>query len=128
MEGRAPVVADSTARRLPPAAAAAAMIGMPPRLFDSKPLHAVAHRAESDAEQFCGRSPVVTRLFERLPDRLSLDLVGLPPSPAEVERFVNDPNSDAYEQLVELAILTHDDTAEIFPDGWQRFARRFSNC
>jgi hypothetical protein len=33
--------------------------------------------------------------------RLSLDLTGLPPKPAEVEAFVNDKAPDAYEQLVE---------------------------
>lgn len=32
--------------------------------------------------------------------RLSLDLLGLPPTPAEIEEFVSDPSSDAYEQLV----------------------------
>ncbi len=33
--------------------------------------------------------------------RLSLDLIGLPPEPAEVERFVNDTSPDAYEQYVD---------------------------
>lgn len=33
--------------------------------------------------------------------RLSLDLTGLPPSVEEVDRFVNDSSSDAYEQLVD---------------------------
>jgi mono/diheme cytochrome c family protein len=33
--------------------------------------------------------------------RLSFDLLGLPPTPEEVDRFVNDTRSDAYEQLVE---------------------------
>src|SRR5262249_7015223 len=33
--------------------------------------------------------------------RLSLDLLGLPPSPEEVEAFVNDPRPDAYERLVD---------------------------
>ena len=32
--------------------------------------------------------------------RLSLDLTGLPPTPAEVEAFVNDPSPDAYANLV----------------------------
>lgn len=32
--------------------------------------------------------------------RLSIDLVGLPPTPAEVDAFVNDANPQAYEQLV----------------------------
>ncbi|MFN3192943.1 MAG: DUF1553 domain-containing protein [Aureliella sp.] len=33
--------------------------------------------------------------------RLSYDLTGLPPTPEEVQHFVDDPNSDAYEQLVD---------------------------
>ncbi len=33
--------------------------------------------------------------------RLSLDLIGLPPEPAWVEEFVNDPSADAYEKYVE---------------------------
>ncbi|MBM4002426.1 MAG: DUF1553 domain-containing protein [Planctomycetes bacterium] len=33
--------------------------------------------------------------------RLSLDLVGLPPSPAEVEAFVNDNSENAYEKFVD---------------------------
>ncbi len=33
--------------------------------------------------------------------RLSLDLTGLPPAPAEVEQFVNDSSPQAYEQLVD---------------------------
>jgi hypothetical protein len=33
--------------------------------------------------------------------RLSLDLTGLPPVPAEVEAFVNDPSPDAYEKYVD---------------------------
>jgi len=33
--------------------------------------------------------------------RLSLDLTGLPPDPADVERFVNDRSPDAYEKLVD---------------------------
>ncbi|WP_020471999.1 DUF1553 domain-containing protein [Zavarzinella formosa] len=33
--------------------------------------------------------------------RLYLDLIGLPPSPKEVDEFVNDPSEEAYEKLVE---------------------------
>jgi hypothetical protein len=33
--------------------------------------------------------------------RVSLDLIGLLPSPEEVKEFVNDPRTDAYEQLVD---------------------------
>jgi hypothetical protein len=33
--------------------------------------------------------------------RLSLDLTGLPPSPAEVDAFIKDERKDAYERLVD---------------------------
>ncbi|HUY92664.1 MAG TPA: DUF1553 domain-containing protein [Pirellulales bacterium] len=54
--------------------------------------------------------------------RLSLDLVGLPPSPAEIEAFVNDPNSDAYEQLVDR-LLGSPHYAERWARHWLDQAR-----
>jgi hypothetical protein len=38
--------------------------------------------------------------------RVSLDLTGLPPSPAEVESFVNDPAPDAYERYVDRLLAS----------------------
>ncbi len=38
--------------------------------------------------------------------RLSLDLLGLPPAPAEVEAFVNDASPDAYERLVDRLLAS----------------------
>jgi hypothetical protein len=38
--------------------------------------------------------------------RLSLDLTGLPPTPADVERFVNDRSPDAYEQYVDRLLAS----------------------
>jgi len=38
--------------------------------------------------------------------RLHLDLLGLPPSPDDVEQFVNDPRADAYERLVERVLAS----------------------
>lgn len=38
--------------------------------------------------------------------RLSLDLLGLPPTPAEVEAFVRDGRTDAYEQLVDRLLAS----------------------
>ena len=38
--------------------------------------------------------------------RLSLDLLGLPPSPTEVDAFVNDKSPDAYEKLVERLLAS----------------------
>ncbi|HVC96300.1 MAG TPA: PSD1 and planctomycete cytochrome C domain-containing protein [Pirellulales bacterium] len=38
--------------------------------------------------------------------RLSFDLIGLPPTPAEVEEFVADPRGDAYELLVDRLLAS----------------------
>ena len=38
--------------------------------------------------------------------RLSLDLIGLPPAPAEVDAFVADPAPDAYEKLVDTLLAS----------------------
>jgi hypothetical protein len=38
--------------------------------------------------------------------RLTLDLLGLPPAPEEVEAFVNDPRPDAYERLVDRLLAS----------------------
>jgi hypothetical protein len=48
-----------------------------------------------------GLEPTAQADRRTLARRLSLDLTGLPPSPAEVEAFVNDPAADAYERLVD---------------------------
>src|SRR5258706_9739007 len=45
--------------------------------LDTEALHAVAQRAEGDAEQFRRGGAVVVRLLERIEDRLALDRVQL---------------------------------------------------
>jgi hypothetical protein len=49
--------------------------------------------------------------------RVSLDLIGLPPSAAEVDAFVNDPSADAYERLVDRLLAS--------PHYGERWARRW---
>ena len=49
--------------------------------------------------------------------RLSLDLIGLPPTPEEVEAFVNDASPDAYEKLVDRLLAS--------PHYGERWARRW---
>lgn len=47
--------------------------------------------------------------------RVSLDLTGLPPTPAEVDAFVKDPNPAAYERLVDHLLQQ-----ETFGEHWAR--------
>jgi hypothetical protein len=54
--------------------------------------------------------------------RLSLDLVGLPPSPAEVAAFVSDPDPDAYEKLVDR-LLDNPHYGERWARHWLDLAR-----
>jgi Protein of unknown function (DUF1549)/Protein of unknown function (DUF1553)/Planctomycete cytochrome C len=49
--------------------------------------------------------------------RVSLDLVGLPPTPAETDAFVNDPSPNAYERLVDRLLAS--------PHYGERWARRW---
>jgi mono/diheme cytochrome c family protein len=54
----------------------------------------------ADLEKY-GLAPAPEADRRTLARRVSLDLVGLPPSPADVDRFVNDPSPDAYEKYVD---------------------------
>ncbi len=49
--------------------------------------------------------------------RVYLDLIGLPPEPAEADAFVNDPAPDAYEKLVDRLLAS--------PHYGERWARRW---
>lgn len=51
-----------------------------------------------------GLSPVQEAERRTLIRRVSLDLIGLPPTPQEVEDFVSDAASDAYEKLVDRVL------------------------
>ena len=53
---------------------------------------------------------------------MSLDLIGLPPSPAEVDAFVNDTRPDAYERLVDR-LLASPRHGERVATPWLEFAR-----
>ena len=59
---------------------------------------------------------------ETLLRRLSLDLIGLPPTPAETHAFVNDPAPDAYEKVVDQ-LLASPHYGERWAKKWLDLAR-----
>jgi hypothetical protein len=75
--------------------------------------------ARLNAEKLAA-SPEADRLT--LIRRLSLDLTGLPPTPEEIDRFLDDPSPDAYEKLVER-LLDSPHYGERFAQEWLDSAR-----
>jgi hypothetical protein len=63
-----------------------------------------------------GLAPSAPASRRKLIRRVSFDLTGLPPSPEDVERFVNDPAADAYERLVEGLLAS-----PTYGERWARF-------
>ncbi|HXG10340.1 MAG TPA: DUF1553 domain-containing protein [Gemmataceae bacterium] len=53
-----------------------------------------------------GLRPVADADRATLARRLYFDLIGLPPSPEEIDAFVNDPSPDAYERLVDRLLAS----------------------
>ena len=72
------------------------------------------------ATQSLNRSPKANR--ETLLRRLSLDLTGLPPSQEEMERYLQDPATDATERLVDRLLSTKA-YAERMASQWLDLAR-----
>lgn len=69
-----------------------------------------------------GRKPAPEADRYRLIRRLSLDLIGLPPSPEEVHAFVEDQHPDAYGRLVDR-LLDRPEYGERWAQPWLDLAR-----
>ena len=69
-----------------------------------------------------GLKPSPEASKETLIRRVSLDLIGLPPTPAEVDEFVNDKRADAYDRLVDR-LLTSPRYGERWATPWLDLAR-----
>ena len=54
--------------------------------------------------------------------RLSFDLIGLPPTPSEIDAFLSDPDDDAYDRLVDR-LLTSPSHGERWAQHWLDLAR-----
>lgn len=77
----------------------------------------VAHRLTGEGVQASAQADRRTLIR-----RLSLDLIGLPPTPAETEAFVGDAGADAYEQLVD-GLLSRAEFGERMALRWLDLAR-----
>ena len=79
---------------------------MPPQVSDTQWVRTpidrfILHRLKAEG---LAPSPEASRIT--LLRRLSLDLLGLPPSPAAVDRFLEDTRPGAYERLVERLLAS----------------------
>jgi hypothetical protein len=92
-------------KREPPAVKNAAAVRNPIDRFVQAKLDAAGLTPAGEADRYT----LVRRVY--------LDLIGLPPTPAETDAFVNDPSPDAYERLVERLLAS--------PHYGERWARRW---
>ena len=69
-----------------------------------------------------GQRPSAEADRYRLIRRLSLDLIGLPPTPDEAQAFINDKRPDAYERLVDR-LLARPEYGERWAQPWLDLAR-----
>jgi len=65
-------------------------------------------------------SPMASK--EKLLRRVSFDLTGLPPTPEQVQTFVNDTSEDAYERMLDTFLETND-YAEHMASEWMDISR-----
>jgi hypothetical protein len=86
-----------------------------PPVIEASPSRIDAFLQAKRAERGHGPAPPADRAT--LIRRASFDLVGLPPTPEEVEAFVNDPRRDAYERLIDRLLAS--------PHYGERWARHW---
>ncbi len=79
--------------------------------------HFVLHRLEAE-----NLTPAPKARPEKLIRRLYLDLIGLPPTPGEVEAFVRDPSRQQYESIVD-SLLSRPQFGERWARPWLDLAR-----
>jgi hypothetical protein len=85
--------------------------------LDSKPDRSLYSRLERE-----GLQPSPEGSKETLIRRLSLDLIGLPPTTAEIDAFLNDNRPDAYDRLVDR-LLASPHYGERWAQPWLDLAR-----
>jgi hypothetical protein len=97
--------------------------------ISAPPLPTAATASRNPIDQFVesrlarvGLSPTGPARRETLLRRLSLDLTGLPPTPEEIQAFVNDPSPEAYAREVER-LLASPRRGERLANDWLDLAR-----
>jgi mono/diheme cytochrome c family protein len=91
------------AKPIPPAAHAA-FASLPGVEAERNPIDVFIRAKLADSDRKLTPSPVADRAT--LIRRLSFDLIGLPPTPDEVQDFVTDPDPQAYEKLVDRLLAS----------------------
>ncbi len=66
--------------------------------------HRPLHPGQAGGERDC--SPSGTRTGSTLIRRVTFDLTGLPPTPEEIDAFVNDRSADAFEKVVDRLLAS----------------------
>ncbi len=75
-----------------------------------------------DKMQLNGLSPSAVASNEKLIRRVAFDLTGLPPTPEQVQSFVNDTTEDSYERMIDTLLGTID-YAEHMASEWMDISR-----
>ena len=94
----------------------------PPTLNDSKWARNPIDQFIGAAQEKEGLSPSPEADKHALIRRATLDLTGLPPTPAEVRQFVDDTSTDAYERLIDR-LLASPHYGERWARVWMDIAR-----
>ncbi|MGV3719410.1 MAG: DUF1549 domain-containing protein, partial [Actinomycetota bacterium] len=93
-----------------------------PRVFNGKWAQSPVDRFILAALERKGLEPAAPADRRVLIRRVTFDLIGLPPSPEEVDRFVRDPDPSAYEKLVDR-LLASPQYGERWGRHWLDLAR-----
>jgi len=89
----------------------------PPEIKDPAWARNAVDQFIASRQQEAGLTPANEASRRTLARRVYFDLIGLPPTPAEVEAFVEDKSEDAYEQLIEQLLAR--------PEYGQRWGRHW---
>jgi hypothetical protein len=79
---------------------------VPPAVKDGAWPHNAIDRFVLARLEAAGLSPAPAAPREVLIRRVTFDLIGLPPTPPEIDAFVNDPAPDAYERLIDRLLAS----------------------